>query len=61
MTIKIRSNVFETNSSSIHTLVFHKTDMQNVINDTPMDIHGGSYGRLPQLPLTNLYDRLNYL
>lgn len=61
MTIKIRSNVFETNSSSVHTLVFHKTDMQNVIDDTPMDIRGGSYGRLPQFPLTSLYDRLNYL
>ena len=60
-TIKIRSNVFETNSSSVHTLVFHKTDIQNVIDDTPMDIRGGSYGRLPQPPLTSLYDRLNYL
>ena len=61
MSINIRSNVFETNSSSVHTIVFHKTDFSNVLDDTYMEIHGGYYGRCPELPLTTIEERLNYL
>ena len=61
MTMNIRYGTFETNSSSVHTIVFHKTDMTNVIDDRYMDIHGGEYGRYPQECLSNIEDRLNYL
>lgn len=59
--INIRTRLFETNSSSVHTLVFHKTDPLKIICDDPMEIYGGSYGRCPQAPLDSLYERLNYL
>ena len=61
MIINIRYKTFETNSSSIHTIVFHKTDFSNVIDDTYMEIHGGSYTRCPEPPLTDIKERLNYL
>lgn len=61
MITKIRNGVFETNSSSVHTMVFHKTDLINVLNDSYMEIHGGYYGRCPELPLTTIEERLNYL
>lgn len=61
MTINIRNKVFETNSSSVHTLIFHKTDFSNVLDDTYMEIHGGYYGRCPEPPLTTIEERLNYL
>lgn len=59
--INLRCNTFETNSSSVHTLVWHKTDNSKVIDNTYMEIHGGEYGRFPQEPLTTLTERLNYL
>ena len=59
--IKIRNNIFETNSSSTHTLVFHRTEPTNVIDDTPLEIHGGYYGRCPTYPLGGLEEKLNYL
>lgn len=58
--INIRYNTFETNSSSVHTLIWHKVE-DNIINDDYMEIHGGSYGRCPQEPLITLEERLNYL
>ncbi len=61
MTIKIRSNVFETNSSSVHTIVFHPTDMANVVCTDIMKIEGGQYGRCPKHPLETIEERLNYL
>lgn len=59
--INLRRNTFETNSSSVHTLVWHKTDNSKIIDNTYMEIHGGEYGRFPQEPLTTLTERLNYL
>lgn len=61
MKMQIRSNVFETNSSSVHTIVFHPTEMSNVVNTNIMKIKGGQYGRCPQEPLTTIEERLNYL
>lgn len=61
MTTKIRTNTFETNSSSVHTIVFHPTDITNVICDDTMIIEGGCYGRSPKPPLTTIEERLNYL
>jgi hypothetical protein len=61
MTIKIRSNVFETNSSSVHTIVFHPTAMDNVVCTDLMYIRGGQYGRIPKPPLNTMEERLNYL
>jgi len=61
MSINIRQGIFETNSSSTHTLVFHKTDPTLIVDDTPMEIHGGSYGRCPDYPLKTTEERLNYL
>jgi len=61
MTIKIRSNVFETNSSSVHTIVFHPTAMSNVVCTDIMEIKGGQYGRMPKYPLSTIEERLNYL
>ena len=61
MTIKIRSNVFETNSSSVHTIVFHPTEMANVVCTDYMKIEGGQFGRSPKFPLTSIEERLNYL
>jgi len=59
MNIRIRRGVFETNSSSVHTLVFHPTE--EYINENYMVIRGGEYGRYPLRPLKDLEDRLNYL
>lgn len=61
MTIKIRSNVFETNSSSVHTIVFHPTDMANVVCTDIMKIEGGQFGRSPKFPIISIEERLNYL
>ena len=61
MNIKMRVGVFETNSSSVHSLVFHKTDVTNVVNDNVMEIHGGEFGRAPQEALFGTENRLNYL
>ena len=61
MTIKIRKGVFETNSSSVHTLVFHKVDINNAVCIDEMKIYGGYYGRCPRAPLTTIEERLNYL
>lgn len=61
MNIKIRSNAFETNSSSVHTIVFHPTTMDNVVCTDMMEIKGGQYGRMPKFPLSTIEERLNYL
>ena len=57
--LKIRKNIWETNSSSTHTLVFHKIDDTDCLQY--MDIHGGHYGRMPQPILTSVEEKLNYL
>ena len=61
MSVNIRSNVFETNSSSVHTIVFHPTDITNVVCIDSMKIEGGQFGRSPKFPLTTIEERLNYL
>lgn len=61
MSLKIRRGIFETNSSSTHTLVFHKIDPRLIADNTVMEIHGGYYGRCPNYPLKTTQERLNYL
>jgi len=61
--INIRSNVFETNSSSVHSLVIRKDSWfdDKCIDDTPYLIQGGYYGRCPQIPIEDTEGKLNYI
>ena len=45
MKIQIRKNIFETNSSSIHSLVIGNNN-ENIYENLPSEIHfnGGEYG-----------------
>lgn len=63
--INIRTGVFETNSSSVHSLVirtdswFDKPEYNT--DDGHYVVKGGYYGRSPQLPTEELIDKLNYI
>ena len=64
----IRKGVFETNSSSVHSLVIQQDDWL----DDPKNIEwtkdnkkyriiGGYYGRSPQMPIESTEEKLNYI
>lgn len=57
--LKVRNNIFETNSSSTHCLVWHDTSIKQDKNK--YDIYAGYFGRTPMEPLANIEDRLSYL
>jgi hypothetical protein len=60
--INIRKSVFETNSSSVHSLIIQKDDWYNdKIDYTPYVIEGGYYGRCPQIPIENVEGKLKYI
>ena len=60
--INIRHGLFETNSSSVHSLVIHKNDWLNESYCTKSYvIKGGYYGRSPQLPFDDIEGKLNYI
>ena len=60
--INIRKSVFETNSSSVHSLIIKKDDWYNdKIDYTPYVIKGGDYGRCPQVPIESVEGKLNYI
>jgi len=62
--IQIRTGLFETNSSSVHSLVIRKDDWfddDKCIDNNPYIIKGGYYGRCPQPPIENIEDILNYI
>ena len=59
----IRNGLFETNSSSVHSLVVCKDDWfdDKYIDKTPYIIEGGYYGRCPQIPIESTEGKLNYI
>lgn len=67
----IRKGVFESNSSSSHSLVVTKNEKVEIFDEIPWWLHedgtirvGGyraDFGRSPDRPLTDFYDKLNYL
>lgn len=61
--INIRKGVFETNSSSVHSLVIRKDSWfdNDCIDNTPYIIKGGYYGRTPQIPIESTEGKLNYI
>lgn len=60
--INIRKGVFETNSSSVHSLVIHKDNWYDYsVDNTPYIIKGGYYGRCPQTPIEDTEGKLNYI
>lgn len=61
--IQFRKGIFETNSSSCHTLVIQKDSWydNHCVDDTPYIVEGGYYGRCPQVPLESTEEKLNYI
>ena len=60
--INIRAGVFETNSSSVHSLIIQKDDWYNdKIDYTPYVIESGNYGRCPRIPIENVEGKLKYI
>lgn len=63
--LNIRQNMFETNSSSVHSLVIYHEDLDrsffNYQIKYPMTIKGGYYGRGYPKILATRQDKLNYI
>lgn len=61
--INIRNGAFETNSSSVHSLIIRKDEWfdDKCVDNTPYIIKGGYYGRSPQIPIENTEGKLNYI
>jgi len=60
--INIRNGAFETNSSSVHSLVIRKDSwFDNDIDDKYYTVKGGYYGRCPQIPLESTQEKLDYI
>jgi hypothetical protein len=63
MLTKIRSGVFETNSSSVHSLVWHNSSKwdEPIAKIAHFTVFPHYYGRMPSAPLTTRQERLSYL
>ena len=69
--IQIRSNIFETNSSSTHCLVYRSKEPSKIDRDKipdfylnkdgTWDIHFGQYHWTRETPIRNYHEKLNYL
>ena len=62
--INIRQNTFETNSSSVHSLVVFHENWESAYNytyDKEMTIKGGMYDRCYPKVLATLQDKLSYI
>lgn len=70
--INIRSNMFETNSSSMHALCINTEELWKDPREdvyfqswrkthVPITIKCGYYGRAPQAPLTSFQEKIDYL
>lgn len=58
----IRKGVFETNSSSVHSLVIKKDDWySDSTDDKEYIVTGGYYGRSPHIPLETTQEKLDYI
>ena len=63
MLTKIRAGVFETNSSSVHSLVWHNPSnySEQITKAASFTVFPHYYGRAPMAPLTTRQERLSYL
>lgn len=65
----IRKGIFETNSSSSHSLVVTKNNQLEVFDENPwwlhddgtISIYDTEFGRMPNRPLIDFYHKLQYL
>lgn len=60
--INVRNGIFETNSSSCHSLIIDKDSwFDNNIDDKYYIVKGGYYGRCPRIPLESTQEKLDYI
>ena len=64
--LQIRKGLFETNSSSVHTLVIAADDwtvehLPETVSYEPFVIKGDTYGRIPEAPVDSIEGKLNYI